>query len=549
MDNFTVVIFIIAILLVLSAFAAKIRFPYPILLLVVGVVLGAVPFVPDLSLDPEIVFLVFLPPLLYAAATKTSWLEFKKEIRPISTLAITLVFFTTLAVAATAHYFIPGFSWPLAFVLGAIVSPPDAVAATSITKGLGLNRRVITIIEGESLVNDASALIAYRYAVAAVLSGVFVFWKAGLGFLLVAVGGVLAGLIVGYILVYAHKKITENPIVETSLSLLTPFVAYLLAERFHASGVLAVVTAGFYINWNAREIFTFQTRLQTNIVWETVIFVLNGLVFILIGLQMPAIIMRFDENGFAKMFGYGLLISLVTMGIRIIWVFVGAYNQVIFKRRKMVGTNNGDDDEEISWKNVLIVAWTGSRGVVSLATALALPLSLSNGKAFPMRDQILFFAFVVILLTLVVQGLTLPLLIRMLGIKTEEGLQKNEEKDLEFTLTESTLQFLNRDFPMQLEDKVMEQVKKIYEANYSILSQRKSVNPQAKSKQVNQFHIITQLLAAQLEIVKFQRELLLTYQKEGTFNEESISKAELDLDIEELRINNMMEKRDIDSQP
>ena len=548
MDNFTVVIFIIAILLVLSAFAAKIRFPYPILLLIVGVVLGTVPFVPDLSLDPEIVFLVFLPPLLYDAATKTSWLEFKKEIRPISTLAITLVFFTTLAVAATAHYFIPHFSWPLAFVLGAIVSPPDAVAATSITKGLGLNRRVITIIEGESLVNDASALIAYRYAVAAVLSGVFVFWKAGLGFLLVAVGGVLAGLVIGYIMVYAHKKITENPIVETSLSLLTPFVAYLLAERFHASGVLAVVTAGFYINWNAREIFTFQTRLQTNIVWETVIFVLNGLVFILIGLQMPTIIMRFEENGFAKMFAYGLLISLVTIAIRVIWVFVGAYNQVIFKRRKTVDANNGNDEEEISWKNVLIVAWTGSRGVVSLATALALPLSLSNGKAFPMRDQILFFAFVVILLTLVVQGLTLPLLIRMLGIKTEEGLQKSEEKDLEFTLTESTLQFLKRDFPLQLEDKVMEQVKKIYEANYSILSQRKSVNPLVKSKQVNQFHIITQLLTAQLEIVKYQRELLLTYQKDGTFNEESISKAELDLDIEELRINNMMEKRDIDPQ-
>lgn len=455
-----------------------------------------------------------------------------------------LVFFATIAVAITAHYIIPGFSWPLAFVLGAIVSPPDAVAATSITKGLGLNRRVITIIEGESLVNDASALIAYKYSVATVLSGVFVFWKAGLGFLLVAIGGVLAGLIVGYIMVFAHKKITESPIVETSLSLLTPFVAYILAERFHCSGVLAVVTAGFYINWNAREIFTFQTRLQTNIVWDTVIFVLNGLVFILIGLQMPSIIMRFEENGFLKIFGYGVLVSLVTIGIRIIWVFIGAYNQVIFKRKKIVDATSTEHEEEVSWKNVLIVAWTGSRGVVSLATALALPLSISGGKAFPMRDEILFFAFVVILLTLVVQGVTLPLLIRLLGVKTEEGLQKREEKDLELTLTEKTLEFLKRDFPLQLEDKVMEQVKKIYETNYSILSHRKDANDPAKSKQVTQLQIITQLLSAQLEIVKFQRELLLTFQKDGTFNEESISKAELDLDIEELRINNMIEKRD-----
>lgn len=544
MDNFTVVIFIIAILLVLSVFAGKIRFPYPILLLIVGVLLGMAPFVPELQLDPEIVFLVFLPPLLYDATTKTSWLDFKKELRPISTLGITLVFSTTLAVAATAHYFIPGFSWPLAFVLGAIVSPPDAVAATSITKGLGLNRRVITIIEGESLVNDASALIAYRYAVAAVTSGVFVFWKAGLGFLLVAAGGILSGLLVGYVLVYVHRKITDNPIVETSLSLLTPFVAYLLAERLHASGVLAVVTAAFYINWNAREIFTFQTRLQTNIVWDTVIFVLNGLVFILIGLQMPGIITSFQDYGFAKMAGYGLLISFVTIAIRIIWVFIGAYNQVLFGRKKIVDTTSENMEEEISWKNVLIVAWTGSRGVVSLATALALPLTISKGVPFPLREQVLFFTFVVILFTLVVQGLTLPLLIRMLGITKAEATQKEEDKDLELTLTEQTLQFIKKDFPLELEDKVMDQVRKIYETNYGILSQKKSLNPFTRSKQLNQLNIITQLLSAQLEIVKYQRDLLLKFQKEGTFNEETISKAELDLDIEELRINNMMEKRE-----
>ena len=542
MDNFTVVIFIITILLVLSAFASKIKLPYPILLLAVGVALGLLPFVPHLQLDPEIVFLIFLPPLLYDASVKTSWLDFKKEIRPITTLAITLVFCTTIAVAVAAHYFIPGFSWPLAFVLGAIVSPPDAVAATSITKGMGLNRRVITIIEGESLLNDASALIAYRYAVAAVLSGSFVFWKAGLGFLLVSAGGVAAGLAVGYIMVFAHKKITDNPIVETTLSLLTPFIAYIIAEGFHASGILAVVSAGFFISWHSREVLTFQTRLQTNVVWNTVIFLLNGLVFIFMGLQIPEVIGRFKEHGIGHMLVYGLLISVVTILIRIIWVFAGAYHQ-IFSRRKAKAINEESEDEPIFWKNVLLVAWTGTRGVVSLATALALPLTLSNNVAFPQRDHILFFTFMVILITLVVQGSTLPLLVRTLGIKTEEHLQKKEDKDLQLTLTKNILYFIQNDFPINTDDKVMEQIRKTYQFNHSILSQNKKRQPFNNPVNASQLNFISQMLAAQIEIIQFQRNLLIKFQKEGTFNEETITTTERELDIEELRINNMMIKR------
>ena len=304
MNNFEIVIFIMTILIVLSAFTDKIKLPFPILLVGVGLVIGFVPFLPNLALNPDIVFLIFLPPILFDAAFKTSWLDFKKEIKPISTLAITLVFFTTTIVAVAAHYLIPGFSWPLAFVLGAIISPPDAVAATSITKGLGLNRKVITIIEGESLVNDASALIAYRYAVAATISGTFVLWEAGLQFLLVSLGGIAVGLAIGYAMVFAHKKISENAVVETCLSLLTPFIAYLLAERIHTSGVLAVVTAGLLISWRAREVFSFQTRLQTNVVWNTVIFLMNGLVFILIGLQLPEIVKSFEGDGLYKIIGY-----------------------------------------------------------------------------------------------------------------------------------------------------------------------------------------------------------------------------------------------------
>src|SRR6188508_881639 len=241
MEEFKVVIFLMAILISLTAIVNKKKIPFPILLVAAGLIIGFVPQLPNLALDPDIVFIIILPPLLYDAAAKTSWHEFRTAIRPISALAITLVFFTTVAVAITAHYLIPGFSWPLAFVLGAVVSPPDAVAASGIIKGLGLNKKVITILEGESLVNDASALIAYRYAVAAVTTGTFVFWRAGLQFLWVASAGIIIGIVIGYLFVEAHRRIKNNPVVETCFTLLSPFLSYLGAEQLHVSGVLAVV--------------------------------------------------------------------------------------------------------------------------------------------------------------------------------------------------------------------------------------------------------------------------------------------------------------------
>ncbi|MEO6498561.1 MAG: Na+/H+ antiporter [Mucilaginibacter sp.] len=543
MENFEIVIFIMTVLIVLSVFADKIKLPYPILLVLVGLIIGFAPFLPHLALNPKIVFLIFLPPILYDAAIKTSWLDFKKEIRSIFTLAVTLVFFTTVSVAVAAHYLIPGFSWPLAFVLGAIVSPPDAVAATNITKGLGLSRKVITIIEGESLVNDASALITYRYAIAAVVSGTFLIWKASLEFLLVSAGGILTGLVIGFILVLAHKRIKDNATVETSLTLLTPFVAYLSAERMHSSGVLAVVTAGLLISWRSREIFTYETRLQTKVVWDTLIFLLNGIVFILIGLQLPLIIKNFEKNTLITIMGYGLLISLVTIVIRILWVFAGAYNQgrLLSKKNNSLQENVNDT---ISWKNVLIVAWTGTRGVVSMATALALPLFLSDGSNFPQRELILFLAFIVILVTLVVQGLTLPLLIKWLNIKPVSQLQKREEKDLQLLITENILQYLNGRFPLELDDSVMQQLKKRYEVNFNLLSHNRNRNRVEKAEKASQLIFKKHMLAGQLDIIGFQRELLLKFQKEGAFNEDAISKAEAELDIEELRLNTLTEKKE-----
>jgi Na+/H+ antiporter len=535
MVNFEIVIFLMTILIVLSAFTDKIKLPYPILLVFTGLIIGFVPFLPNLKMNSNIVFLVFLPPLLYDAAFKTSWLDFKKEIRVISALAISLVFFTTVIVAVAAHYLIPGFDWPVAFVLGAIISPPDAVAASSIIKGLGLNKRVITIIEGESLVNDASALIAYRYAVAATLTGSFILWKASLEFLLVAGGGVLVGFVVGYILAFAHKKIEDNTLVETSLSLLTPFIAYILAEKIHVSGILSVVTAGLFLSWRSREMFSVETRLRTTGVWNTIIFLLNGIVFILIGLQLPELVKNLSNITLQNLIGYGIIISLITIIIRIVWVFAGAYHRQLFKRKKLIE----DEEEQTDWKNVLIVAWTGTRGVVSLATALALPFALENGESFPKRHSILLLAFTVIMVTLVVQGLTLPLLIRWLKIKPVTVQQQKEENELSHELIESTLKFINSGSLHDIDAATTDRLKKQYEFNYRMLFNKDG--KQLRKDQIeSRLEFVNRYLSAQLDVIKFQRDMLLKFQNDDTYSEEALSKAERELDIEELRLNALM---------
>jgi Na+/H+ antiporter len=538
MEDFKIVIFIMAILISLTAIANKRKLPYPILLVAAGLIIGFVPQLPNLALDPDVVFVIILPPLLYDAASKTSWHEFRTSLRPISALAVTLVFFTTVAVAITAHFLIPGFTWPLAFVLGAVVSPPDAVAASGIIKGLGLNKKVITILEGESLVNDASALIAYRYAVTAVTTGTFIFWKAGLEFLLVAGVGIFIGIVVGYLFVLAHKKIENNPVVETSLTLLSPFVSYLAAEQFHMSGVLAVVSTGLVISWRAPEVFSYQTRIRTRVLWDTLIFILHGFVFILIGLQLPSIIKDLGNYPFSQMLGYGLLISLVTILVRIIWVFTGAYWQNFFHKKKNTADElSVNDEEDYTWKNVLVVAWTGTRGVISLAAALALPLVLQDGTLFPKRHSIIFLAFVVIFVTLVVQGLSLPLLIRWLKIKPQDNTAA-EEKELQLYLATSTLHFIEQDLTVSLDDKLLEQLKRKYEQLINDLTKEIHRHKKAKHNDEEVKPMPPDIMViAKLEISKFQRELLVRLHKEGDFSDTAIKKVEREMDIDELKLN------------
>jgi Na+/H+ antiporter len=531
MNNLGIILIIFGILLALQAVADKIKLPNAVLLVIVGLSLWFIPGLPSLELNPDVVFLLFLPPILYDAASHTSWHDFKSEIRPISTLAITLVFLTTGAVAIVSYFTIPGFTWPLAFVLGAIISPPDAAAATSVIKGMGLNKKVITILEGESLLNDASALIAYRFAIIAIGTGSFVFAQAGIDFIVLLIGGILVGLVIGYIFSLIHQLIRSNALISTSLTLLTPFVSYLVAEHWHTSGVLAVVSAGLIISWRSSEIFSYETRIRNSAIWDTIIFLLNGFIFIIIGLQLPSILGDLGNYNMEDLISYGLLVAGVTVMIRILWVFGASYS--FFKSKHSA-------DEGDTWKNVLIVAWTGTRGVVSLATALALPLTLANGDEFPHRSLILFLAFVVIFITLVVQGLSLPLLVKLLRVKAHP--HADEERDLRLLMATNVLSFIDHELSDTLNDQIKGQIKRPYtEMTRRLSKELKEDN--GGSRVVYPAPDGLSLLEAKQEVHQFQRQLLINFHKSGTFNQSTIRLLEKELDYEEMQLNRMMKKK------
>ncbi|MBB5638952.1 CPA1 family monovalent cation:H+ antiporter [Pedobacter cryoconitis] len=414
MENYSIVIFILAVMIGLSAIADKIRLPYPILLIIAGIAVGFIPGLPDIELNPNVVFLIFLPPLLYDAAFNISFQEFKTNINTISALAISLVFLTATGIAVIAHYLIPGMSWPLSFVLGAILSATDAVAAMSITKGLGLSHKTNTILEGESLVNDASALVAYRFAVAAVTGSVFVLWKASLEFALLMAGGFVIGLIMGRILAYILRFVKDNAIVTISFMLLMPFVTYLVAEELHVSGVIAVVVLGLGISRFSNKVFPEKLKTESRTIWDIIIFLLNGLIFILIGLEFPYIIRNIDNELIPAYVGYAFIITIAALLLRMARVFLQQVNlQNVFRKKKGRITEHALLDFNTS----LIISWSGMRGIVSLAIAIGLPMTLGDGSPFPQRNAIIFIAIVVVLFTLIGQGLTLPWIVKSLNPK------------------------------------------------------------------------------------------------------------------------------------
>ena len=422
MENYSIIIFILAIVIGLSAFADKARLPYPILLVIAGIAIGFIPTMTEIEINPEIIFLLFLPPLLYDASFNISPKEFKTNINTIGTLAVTLVFLTTFWIAVVAHYMIPNISWPLAFVLGAILSATDAVAAVSITKGLGISKKTITILEGESLINDASALVAYRFAVAAVMGSAFIIWQATLQFILLLGGGFLVGFVMSKILAFILKRVHKNPNVTISFMLLMPFVTYLIAEQLHVSGVIAVVVSGLAIARFSKKLFPESLKNNSKGLWDIITFLLNGLIFILIGLNFRYVLKDIDDNMLFPYIGYAFIITIVALLIRMVRIFLQKINlQKSFKNTKRKRKRKISEDALLDFNNSIILSWSGMRGIVSLAIAMGLPRFLEDGSPFPERNAIIFISVAVVLFTLIGQGLTLPWIVKKLNAKKEEN--------------------------------------------------------------------------------------------------------------------------------
>jgi CPA1 family monovalent cation:H+ antiporter len=412
MQLLQVTIFLLLCSVALGWVARRAGVPYPIALVVGGGLLGFMPGLPQMDFDPQFLLVLVLPPILYQAALLTSWRDFKANARPIGLLAFGLVMATTLAVGATLKLLIPDIPWAAAFAFGAIVSPPDAVAATAILSRLNIPRRIVVVLEGESLVNDASGLVLYKFAVAAVFTGAFSLFDAAWQFVLVAAGGVAVGLLIAWLFLRIHRHLGDA-FIEVLVSLSVPYIIYILAESVHLSGVLGVVAAGIYRARHTPVMVSAEMRILARSVWNILVFLLNSLIFILIGLQLSGILGRMARTTANELVLFSLTLGVAAIAVRFLWVYPASYLPRLFARGKGAGEARPPAGE------LFILSWCGMRGIVSLAAALALPVTIESGAPFPYRDHIVFFTFAVILMTLVAQGLTLSPLIRRLGLGTD----------------------------------------------------------------------------------------------------------------------------------
>ena len=509
----------------LGALSRLVGVPYPILLVLGGLALGFVPGMPEIELPPELVLVLFLPPLLYQAAFFSSPRELRAEARVISLLAVGLVLATMLAVAAAARGLVSGLPWAAALALGAIVAPTDPLAATSIARRLGVPRRLVTLLEGESLVNDATALVAYRIAVAAVVGGGFVLWEAGLEFLVGVVGGVAIGLAVGWLAAAVRRRLDDPP-VEIVLTLVTGYAAYLPAERLGVSAVLAAVTAGLYVGWHAPWLASPSTRLLGFSFWEVLVYLLNATLFILVGLQLRPILEGVSGQSTAVVLGVTLAIAAVVIGVRIAWGFTIPYLIRALDRRPAQAARRAGARE---W---LVTGWSGMRGAVSLAAALALPLEGAGGQPFPQRNVIIFVTFGVIFVTLVVQGLTLPALIRRLGVRGD-GAEEREELRARLAATGAALtrleELAGEDWTR---DDTVSRLRGLYEYRHRRLSARVGAAPDGgyyEERSLAYQRLVRELLTA-------QRREIVRLRNQGAISNDVMHRIERELDLEDSRL-------------
>ena len=519
-------VFLLLLLFVVAfgVLASRLSTPYPIVMVIGGLLLGLIPGIPRIDLNPDLIFLVILPPLLYFAAWTTSWREFRYNFISIFLLAFGLVAFTVAGVALIAPSLMVGFDWRLGFMLGAVVAPTDAIAATSIARRVGLPSRIVEILEGESLLNDATGLLALQFATALVVEKQVPTVASGLlTFVWLIAGGIAIGLVVAWIIDHVERRIDNGPI-EIALSILVPYAVYLAADKVHASGVLAVVACGLYLSRRSSGFFSPSVRLQIVSVWESLNFVMNGLVFVLIGLQLPGIRSSIRGHSLSSLLLDGALFSAFLILLRLVWVYPGAgfswFLRTRFEHQK---------EQPPAPRHIFILGWTGMRGVVSLAAALALPEVLGDGTPFPERNVIVFLTFCAIFVTLVLQGLTLPPLVRWLGITGSSGPDR-EEQEARGQATEAALQYLEEqrghdrpEFAAVYEDLMLH-----YQHRLASLQPGDG----------NEGQVDYQGRRAELarDAMRVERETAIGLRDEGRINDEVLRRMERELDLADSRL-------------
>jgi Na+/H+ antiporter len=530
-ENFHAVETIILLLLVLvAAFAAmanRLKIPYPIVLVVAGLLISFVPHMPQVPLDPNVVFVIFLPPLLYASAWSMSWREFRRNAVVIGLLAFGLVGFTVWGVAEVSDHFITALDWKAGFLLGAVVATTDAIAATSIAKSIGLPRRIVDILEGESLLNDATGLLALEIGLALLLTGQSPTVGGGLLRLLyLVVGGVVIGLVLGVVVGWLERYIDDGP-VELVVSLVVPYAAYLAGERAHASGVLAVVVCGIYLSRQSTQYFSPAVRLQVLGAWQALTFMLNGLVFVLIGLQLPYVLVGIHgKYSTGTLIFYGAIFSAVLIALRIVWVFPAMKFASFVERRWL-----GHQEAPLGGREVFVVGWTGMRGVITLAAAISIPEVLGDGRPFGARNLIVFLAFCVILVTLVLQGLTLPALIRRLGLAGETGLDP-EEREARRTVLSAAIRFMDEARKQDGADAQPIYDELTHRYRHRLAAVRAGNEPAVDGLDGHSYATLRRIAAGALQA---ERRSLIELRDEGQIGDDVVRTLEREMDLAESR--------------
>lgn len=527
-------VYLILAILALVTFADIAKLAYPIVLVIGGLALSFLSEFSDMIIDPSVVLFIFLPPLLYEAAWQTSWKEFWKWKRVITSMAFPIVVITACVIAFFSSAIIPGFTLALGFLLGGIISPPDAISATTIMRQVNAPKSLVSIAEGESLLNDASSLIIFRFALAAVVTGQFDFGEATSSFFMVVIMGTLIGLAIGFLFYSVHRWLPIPPRIEIIMTFVTPYCMFYAAEHFHFSGVLAVVSGGLLLSSKRQQMLSYRSRIQSVNVWTSIVFVMNGLIFLLIGLQLPLIINQLGEISVLRATWYGIAISFILIITRILCT-LGASAFTMFMSRYITVA-----DAHPGWKGPLILGWAGMRGVVSLAAALSIPLYISDSlyvsdmQLFPYRNLILFITFIVILVTLVFQGLTLPLLIKWLKVE-DTGTVKSDleqEKLIQKKLSHSSITYLENKFVTDgVDNDHIKNLRARFELEFKFFDTEllEDNDPRHKNT-IQEYH------TTYLDLLNHQRDLLDQINRDEEFDEELIRKYLTLIDFEELKI-------------